>query len=95
MELKDETVVFHYINQTNTIDDPLSVNLSNGQWHSVELFENDGQLSATFDNSTVPLLNRFSLKDFLEGDDSWLIFGRSQNATGFKVNHFYINVIES
>jgi hypothetical protein len=92
MELKDENVVVHYANQANTSDDPLAVNLSNGQWHSIELLESeDGQLSVSFDNSTVPLLSKFSLRMFLNGNDSWLTFGRSQNATGFKVCILFVN----
>lgn len=86
MELKDETVIFRYTNQSTTTEDPLSVNLNNGQWHSVEIFEQaDGQLLASFDNTTVPLLNQFSFVEFMQSNDSWLTFGRSQNATGFKV----------
>jgi protein crumbs len=85
MELKGESVIFHYTNQSNTIDDPLSVELNNGQWHSIELIESgDGHLSVSFDNSSVPLLSPFSLTRFLGGNDSWLTFGRSQNETGFK-----------
>lgn len=85
MDLRDGNVFFRYTNQNGTTEDPLSVDISNGQWHSIEVFEQRGdQLLATFDNSTVPLLNPFSLIDFLNGNDSWLTFGRSQNYTGFK-----------
>ncbi|KAI6209562.1 Calcium binding EGF domain-containing protein [Aphelenchoides besseyi] len=86
MQLNDSVVVFKHANETTVTDDPLSFNLTNGQWHTVEIWLNPpSDLIVSFDNSsTVPLLSRFSLSEFLRGNDSWLTFGRSTSSSGFK-----------
>ncbi|KAI6244027.1 hypothetical protein M3Y99_00071700 [Aphelenchoides fujianensis] len=86
MELNESVVVFKHTNKTSVTDDPLSFNLSNGQWHAVEIVADaNGGLIVTFDNSSsVPLLSRFSFTSFLKGEESRMSFGRSAGGAGFK-----------
>lgn len=102
MELKDQNVLFIYINKTianNTslLDLFYIKNLtSDGQWHSISLLEKDKNLHLLLDREkkdnsfNFTLISLFSIKRFALDQNSQITFGRTNNSDK-KLNSFKVD----
>uniref|UniRef100_A0A914XYG1 Uncharacterized protein n=1 Tax=Panagrolaimus superbus TaxID=310955 RepID=A0A914XYG1_9BILA len=83
--LTDFGVDVIYSNSTNSIRDPLALPISDGQWHTFSLQEQNSKLLAEFDTfPSTPLLAPFSLTRFGIDKNARLVLGKGFNSTGFK-----------